>query len=87
MFSSGTNNKSVCNVIRTRPSFHSLSFGSLHQPAHIKLMGQVVTAIHRKCWKDFPSRWRIIDNRNNLYWEIDGSIKFPNFFENFSSCL
>ncbi len=27
--------KSVCNMIRTRPRFHSLSFESLPQPAHI----------------------------------------------------
>ncbi len=50
MFSSGTNNNGVCDMIRTRPSFHSLSFGYyLPQRAHIKLMRQVVKAIHRKC--------------------------------------
>ncbi len=47
-FSSGTNNKGVCNMIRTRPSFHSLSFGYLPQPAHMKFIRQVVKAIQRK---------------------------------------
>ena len=37
VFSSGTNNKGDCNMIRTRPSFFktSLSFGYLPQPSHI----------------------------------------------------
>ncbi len=37
----------VCNMIRTRPRFHSLSFENL-QPAHSKLMRQVAKAIQRK---------------------------------------
>ncbi len=47
MFSSGTN-KGVCNMIHTRPSFHSLSFGYLPQPAHMKAIRQVVKTIQRK---------------------------------------
>ncbi len=35
-------------MIRTRPSFNSLSFGYLPQRAHIKLMRQVAKVIHRK---------------------------------------
>ena len=35
--------------------FIHFSFGYLLQPAHIKLIGQVVKAIHRKCWKDFSA--------------------------------
>ncbi len=73
MFSSGTNNKGICNMIRIRPNFHSLSFGHLPQPAHIKLMRQVVRASHHVVIENvemtlaFTSRWRIINNRNNLY--------------------
>ena len=68
--SSGTDNKGVCNVIRTRPNFRSLSFGYLPQPAHIKSMRKVITAIDRKCWNDFRFPFKmadIIDNRDNLY--------------------
>ncbi len=36
-------------MIRTRPSFHSLSFEYLPQTAHIELIIQVVKAIQRKC--------------------------------------
>ncbi len=36
-------------MIRTPPSFQSLSFGYLPQTAHIKLMRQDVKAIYRKC--------------------------------------
>ena len=52
MFSSGTNDKNSCNVIRTRPNFHSLSFEYLPQPVHIKRSRQVLKAIHRKYGKD-----------------------------------
>ncbi len=70
VFSRGTNNKGVCNMIRTRPSVYSLPFMYLRQPVHIKLMKQVVKTIHRNVEKSlaFPSRWRIIDNKNiNFY--------------------
>ena len=50
VFLSRAKNKGVCNMIRTQvPSFHSLSFGNLPQPAYIKFMRQVLKAIHRKC--------------------------------------
>ncbi len=66
MSSRGTNNKGVCNVIRTHPSFHSLSFGYLPQPAHI--MKQVTRPFTENVEKSlaFPSRWVIINNRNNF---------------------
>ncbi len=66
VFSSGTNNKGVYNMICTHPSFHSLSFGYLPQPAHMKFIKQIVKAIHLA----LPSRWWTIDNRNNLYRNI-----------------
>ena len=67
MFSSGTNG--VCDMIRTRPSFHSLSFWYLPPPAHIKLniWGMLSRPFTENVEKTlaFPSKWRIIDNRNN----------------------
>ena len=48
---------------------HLFIHGYLPQPAHIKLVKQVVKATHIIMLKSlaFPSRWRIIDNRNKLY--------------------
>ncbi len=61
-------NKGVCNMNCNHPSFHSLSFGYLPQPAHIKFMWQIVKAIHRKCWK-----WKMIIDKgmtSALYYKI-----------------
>ena len=58
----------VIIMIRTRPCFHSLPYGYLSQPVHIKSYETSCQGHSQKCWKDlkvFPSRWRIIDNRNN----------------------
>ncbi len=62
MFSSGTNKEGFHS-----PCFHSVSFWYLPQPAHIKLMGQVVKAIHTKCWNDFSFPFKMVDTRNNLF--------------------
>ncbi len=70
MFLSGTNNKGVCNMFRIRPSFHSLSFGYLPQPAHMNFLDKLSKTFGENGENTLvlPSRWRIIDNRNNLYY-------------------
>ena len=67
-------------------------FGYWPRPVHIKHMGQVFKAIHRKFWKKkqtnkqtnkktltFVSRWWKTDNRNNIYYSvvINFSAEFP----------
>ncbi len=80
MFSSRTNNKGVCNMICTHPSFLSLSFGYLLQQHTLNLrdLSLSFTETDEKTFA-FSSwrRWRINDNRNNLYTEL-GKVTIQN---------
>ncbi len=65
LVSGRADNNGVCNMIRTHPSFYSLSCIYLNKLIfnHYNLWEKFDMAIHRKCWKDFNFRLKIVNNR------------------------